>query len=277
MFRIILSHGTAILPLTLMAGRFSPLDGLNTQKLGGTIMTSITNKQMVRPAAGFAVLVLCVSLFSAPVLAQPGFRPPGPPFGGRPYGPPPPPHHHGHSDFDKTLAVIGTVGAIAAIASPRNNSYYYRSYPYPYSYHSPTVVVRSYPSPVIVEKQVIVEKPVVVERQVPVVIGAEGSYSPKLGASFRIENMQIPGYKFTAARLTSDPLPNSPLYNLGLRKGDVITRLDESPADTLAELERHDKNTSIRYIKTGTTKVLLANVYVPAHGNTLDTDTYYAP
>jgi hypothetical protein len=274
-----MSHRGDVLPLTLMMGNHIPLEGLNTKTLGGTIMNSIINKKMTKPVAVWIVLALCVSMFSAPAMAQRvAVHPPGPGYGGRPYGPPPP-YYRRPSDFDRTLAVVGTVGAIAAVASARNNHYYYRQPTVVVAAPRPTVVVRTQPSPIIVErpvvveKQVIVEKPVVVERQVSVVVGAEDSYSPKLGASFRIENMQIPGYKFTAARLTSDPQPNSPLHGIGLRKGDVITRLNDSPADTLAELERHDNNTLIRYIKTGTTKVLLANVFIPAHGG----EIYHAP
>jgi len=234
-------------------------------------MKSMMNRKMTRLAAGLLVLVLCISMLSAPALAQPPRRPGGYP-GGR-YYPPPPPYRRA-SDFDKTLAVIGTVGAIAAVANARNNRYYnyYNRPPY---YRQPAVVVA--PSrPVVIEKPVIVEQPVIVERQVPVVVGSDGAYSPTLKASFHIENMRIPGYRFTGARLISDPAPDSPLNSIGLRKGDVITRLDSRPADTLEELERHDKNTQIRYIKTGTTKVLLANVYIPAGGEGHN-ETYYAP
>ena len=232
-------------------------------------MKNITNKNLTRPITVVLVLALCFAAISAPALAQPPYRP----GGGRPYGPPPPPRR-GPSDFDKALAIVGTVGAIAAIANSRNNSYYY--------YRRPSVVVTSprpvvVERPIVVEKQVVVERPVVVERQVPVPVNQEGTYSPKLGASFRIENMQIPGYKFTAARLMSDPLEGSPLHGLGLRKGDVITRLNDKPADTLTELERHERNISIRYIKTGTTKVLLANIYIPTDTEVFNSDTYNAP
>lgn len=243
-------------------------------------MKSIMNRKMTRAAAGVLALALCTSTVSSPALAQPPRRP-VPSYGGRPYSPPPPPHRHGPSDLDKTLAIIGTVGAVAAIASSKNNSYYYRSpyypYSYPYSYRQPAIVVAPSRPTVVVEKQVVVEKPVVVERQVPVVIDSDGTYSPTLGAAFRIEKIQIPGYQFTAARLMSDPSQNSPLDRVGLRKGDVVTRLDDSPANTLAELERHGGNTSIRYIKTGTTKVLLANIYIPPNTGTFDSDVYYAP
>ncbi|GHT17958.1 hypothetical protein FACS1894189_4880 [Planctomycetales bacterium] len=197
----------------------------------------------------------------------------GPPPG-RGFGPPPPPHHrHGPSDFDKALGVIGAVGAISAIANGYSPYGYYRRQP-------DIIVVPSRPSTVVVEKQVVVEKPVVIEK--PVYIDssgtAGGSYSPKLGASFRIEKMQIPGYKFTAARLTSDPVEGSPLNKVGLRKGDVITRLDDSAVDSLGELESHEKNTLMRYIKTGTTKVQLAQIYVPVDSEVVPgEDTYNAP
>ena len=242
-------------------------------------MKNIVNRKMVRPAAAFLVAVLCISVFSAPALAQMVVRRPGPPGGFRPYGPPPLPPPRRASDLDKALAVVGTVGAIAAIANARNN-YYYRqptvvvAPPRPVVVSSPPVVVER---PVVVEKQVIIEKPVVVERQVPIVVGNEGSYSPKLGALFRVENMEIPGYRFTAARLMSDPAEGSPLRDMGLRKGDVITRLNDSPASTLAELDQHTGNIAVRYIKTGTTKVRLANIYIPRDTEVFNDGTYNAP
>jgi hypothetical protein len=250
-------------------------------------MKSLTNKKLNRPVTCFLVLALCLSMFSAPAQAQPFYRP-GVPIG-RPYGypPPPPVYYRGPNDFDKTLAIIGTVGAVAAIASgSRYNYNYYRYQPYPVvvAQPRPTVVVApSRPTlvvekPVVVEKQVIVERPVVIERQVPVQVNTVETYSPKLGASFRIEKMQIPGYKFTAARLTSDPVQSSPLSKIGLRAGDVVTRLNDSPVETLAELDRHERNTLIRYIKTGTTKVLLANIYIPTNAEVMSSsEIYYAP
>ncbi len=217
------------------------------------------------------LLVLSMILASvAPALAQPGRRPPGPP------GPPPGHHHHGPSDLDKTLRVIGAVGAVAAAA----NGYS------PYSYYrrpQPVVVVPQPRPTVIVERPVVVERPVIVEREVVVERKPEllptDHYSPKLGATFVIQNMKIPGYVFKAARLTSNPLQGSPLYDLGLVKGDVITRLDNSPVDNLDELDRHEKNTQIRYIKTGTTKVQLARVYIPtdAELNSVEEEMIYAP
>lgn len=244
-------------------------------------MTNIRNKHAIRLAVALLVAALCISIFSAPALAQVVVRRPGPPGGFRPYIPPYPPPHRHPSDFDKALAIVGTVGTIAAIANSRNNNYYYRQPTVIVTPPRPAVVVTRPPvvveRPVVVEKQIVIEKPVVVERQVPVVVGNEGSYSPKLGAHFRIENMEIPGYRFTAARLTSDPGEGSPLRDMGLRKGDVITRLDDSPASTLATLEQFSGNIAMRYIKTGTTKVLLANIYIPKDTEGFNSGTYHAP
>ncbi|MDR1925053.1 MAG: hypothetical protein LBQ66_11840 [Planctomycetaceae bacterium] len=195
---------------------------------------------------------------------------------------PPPRHdyHHRHNDFDRTVRVLGAVGSIVAAA----NGYT----PYDYYHRRPVVVVPSQPvlvtqpvSPVVVEKQVIVE------RQVPVVVSNTTTqptlttdyFSPKLGATFVVQNMQIPGYTFKAARLTSDPLPGSPLIPLGLAKGDVITRLDNESVDSVAVLEKHEANTVIRYIKTGTVKVLLGKIYIPKSTDAViaEPEKVYAP
>ncbi|MDR1140736.1 MAG: hypothetical protein LBL62_03520 [Planctomycetaceae bacterium] len=225
----------------------------------------------IRWITGVLVFVVFSALSVLPAIAQPG----------RFHGPPPPPHHHHHgpSDFDKTLGVIGAVGAVAAIA----NGYS----PYGYYRHSPTVVVvPPRQSTVIAERPFVIEKPVVVERQViiekpvsTIPVRSSDYYSPKLGAMFIIQNMKIPGFAFTAARLTSDPIEGSPLNAIGLRRGDVVTRLDNDLTDSLEELERHEKDTIVRYIKTGTTKVQLARIYIPTTKelNPKEEDTFYAP
>ena len=241
---------------------------IDADHLGDIIMKSLS----IRWIAGS--LILAFTAFSVtPVTAQPG-RGPRPSFG-RPV-PPPPPHHHHHrgpSDFDKALGVIGAVGAVAAIA----NGYT----PYGYYRHSrPVVVVPQQPSTVIVERPVVVEKEVIVEKPVYATPSLPNDYySPKLGATFKIQNMQIPGYKFTAARLTSDPLEGSPLADIGLVKGDVITRLDDDTVNRLEVLERHEKATLVRYIKTGTTKVKLGRIYIPTDEDLtpVESETYYAP
>jgi len=198
------------------------------------------------------------------------------------------------TDFEKAMTVIGTVGVVAAIA--RNSPYsYYRYYHYP---HSPVVVVNQPPTVVVEQVPVLVETPVIIEREVvvekPVYIETPGSaaispdstvqyvdppleedmlpmlqlepgegFSPKLGGIFRIENMEIPGYRFSAAKLTSDPLEGSPLYELGLRKGDVVTRIGGTHIDAFDVLDQHEKEVEIRYIKADTERVLLAKVYIP--------------
>jgi hypothetical protein len=221
----------------------------------------------------FLLVAVMATVFVLPVSAQPGRggpRPYGPPP--RPYGPPP--RHH--DDFGKVLGVIGAVGIAAAFANGYSPYRYYR-------YERPVVVVPQQPTvvverqqPVVIEKQVVVEKPVYIEKTTPA--ATEEYYSPKLGATFKIEKMQIPGYKFTAARLMSDPVEGSPLSQLGLKKRDAITRLDDETVDSLSVLERHEKNTVVRYIKTGTVKVQLGKMYIPTDSEmTANDEEYFAP
>lgn len=90
-----------------------------------------------------------------------------------------------------------------------------------------------------------------------------GSYSPSLGAEFRVETFNLPAFgQFTGVRLVSVPSFDSPLRNLGLQPGDVITRMDGVRTDNLAELENHYSWTQIRYIKTGTQTVRIANIFI---------------
>ena len=108
-------------------------------------------------------------------------------------------------------------------------------------------------------------------------VGFNDTFSPKMGAFFRIELMQIPGYCFMAALLTSDPLPGSPLHVAGLQEGDIITRLGGTPVDTFDVLERHERDVEMRYIKAGTTRVLLTNIYVPTDEELWGDEVYLAP
>ncbi|MDR1480490.1 MAG: hypothetical protein LBJ00_16280 [Planctomycetaceae bacterium] len=236
-----------------------------------------------------AVLMGAFLLFNSTALAQISIRVGGhhgggfqhhPPYYGHGYG-----HGHHHNDFDRTVHVLGAVGSIVAAA----NGYS----PYDYYPRRPVVVVPPQPvvvtqplSPMIVERPVVVEKKVIVERQVPVILPSNASqstandyYSSRLGATFLIQNMQIPGYTFKAARLTSDPVASSPLNAIGLTKGDVITRLDNESVDSVDVLDKHGASTVIRYIKTGTTKVLLGKIYIdqiPEVPN-VDSERVYAP
>ena len=217
----------------------------------------------MRPLAGLLVAALCISTFTGTAMAQRTVvRHPSPVIV----------QHHHHpglyhhwgpyhwpyrrpNDFDRTIAALGTVAAIANARRPQ------------VIYQQPAVVVAPSQPTVIVTQP----NPVVVQRP-PVVVAQQGTFSPTLGAWFRIENMQIPGHRFTAARLTSDPLPDSPLNRLGLRHGDVITRLNDIPANSLRELERPRGHTTVRYIKTGTVQVLLGNTFIPTNR-----DVYLAP
>jgi hypothetical protein len=90
-----------------------------------------------------------------------------------------------------------------------------------------------------------------------------GYYAWRLGAEFEIQTMQIPGYVFRAARIVSEPEFGSPLNQLGLQIGDVITRLDGIPVTNYTELDRHAHRTVIRYIKAGTTLPRNGVVYIP--------------
>ena len=81
-------------------------------------------------------------------------------------------------------------------------------------------------------------------------------FSPRLGARFAIHTVQIPGFSpFRAARLVSRPEQGSPLAQLGLRQGDVITRLDGIPASNLQQLEQHILDTTVRFVRAGSQAV----------------------
>jgi hypothetical protein len=98
-------------------------------------------------------------------------------------------------------------------------------------------------------------------QKLKMVIG--GSYSPALGAEFRVENFFLPAFgQFTGVRLVSAPEWNSPLRMLGLQAGDVITRLDGIRVDNLAQLENHYSWTEVRYIKTGTQTVRIGKIFI---------------
>jgi len=170
-------------------------------------------------------------------------------------------------------------------------------------------------TPVVVEREVIVEKPVYIEtpaaavdnfqqpvenfnpavphdptvqyidppveadhEMLPIQLDINEAFSPKLGGIFRMEFIQIPDYCFMAAQLTSDPLEGSPLHALGLQEGDVITRLGGTPVNEFDVLEQHEQEVEVRYIKAGTERVLLANVYIPTDAELWgDEEPYLAP
>ncbi len=88
-------------------------------------------------------------------------------------------------------------------------------------------------------------------------------FSPRLGARFCMQDIKVPGFgKIRAARITSRPEPGSPLSQLGLRSGDVITRLDGTPVTRTEELERHIIETDVRYIKSGGKTAREGQIYI---------------
>lgn len=90
-----------------------------------------------------------------------------------------------------------------------------------------------------------------------------GSYSQALGAEFRVETFNLPAFgQFIGVRLVSAPNWNSPLRNLGLQAGDVITRLDGVRVTNLTELENHYSWTEVRYIKTGSQTVRISSIFI---------------
>jgi hypothetical protein len=91
-------------------------------------------------------------------------------------------------------------------------------------------------------------------------------FSPRLGARFLIQPMFLPQFgQFFGARLVSLPEPGSPLLQLGLSEGDVITRLDGLPVRDTWELERHVFETSVRFIRDGEQVVRRGTMYICPH------------
>ncbi|QDT67513.1 hypothetical protein MalM25_04120 [Planctomycetes bacterium MalM25] len=90
--------------------------------------------------------------------------------------------------------------------------------------------------------------------------------SNRLKAEFTLQWMQIPNFSFWGARITSMD-QDSPLRQIGLQLGDVVTRLDGTRVSTgkwwdqsrgvwaLPQMERHFGRTQIRNIRSGTTLV----------------------
>lgn len=95
--------------------------------------------------------------------------------------------------------------------------------------------------------------------------------SQRWRASFHLEEtLQLPqfqGLTFAGARIVRID-EDSPLIQMGLKVGDVITRLDGTKIDTgrwpnqqgcywmLPQFERHYGLTKVRYIRSGTTQVV---------------------
>ena len=90
-------------------------------------------------------------------------------------------------------------------------------------------------------------------------------FSSRLGARFEVQSIQIGAFSpVWAARIVSEPQPGSPLQQLGLRIGDVITRLDGIPVTHTAELDRHVYDTQVRFIRAGSQYVEEGTMFVDA-------------
>jgi hypothetical protein len=88
-------------------------------------------------------------------------------------------------------------------------------------------------------------------------------FSPRLGARFLIEQLSLPQFGlFWGARIVSEPAANSPLRQLGLGAGDVITRLDGLPLTSTLELERHILETGVRFLRAGEQHVCQGTMFV---------------
>lgn len=84
-----------------------------------------------------------------------------------------------------------------------------------------------------------------------------GVWCSKLGAMIAIERVYLPRFgHFTAARILSEPVWGSPLRQIGLRTGDVITRIDNHRVTDLRDLESHHGHTHLRFFKANSDIIL---------------------
>ena len=108
-----------------------------------------------------------------------------------------------------------------------------------------------------------------IQAQVAAPAPIAGYYSQKLKCTFNLEQISLQQYgTFTAVRIASQPDQYSPLRTIGLTLGDVVTRLDGTPITNYAELDRHNGQTYVRFIKQGTQQVqeLMVNLDPPGGG-----------
>ena len=131
------------------------------------------------------------------------------------------------------------------------------------------------------QQETLVNPPQVGVQQVIVDPGYGGQpvlafFSRRLGARFEIQTIQIGNFApVSAARIVSVPQHGSPLSQLGLEIGDVVTRLDGNPVNNEAELERHVYDTVVRFVKAGSDHVQQATMFVD--GNRFFQETFYPP
>ncbi len=123
-------------------------------------------------------------------------------------------------------------------------------------------------------------------RRVPVV--TQGYRSPTLQGTFRAERMYITPngnyIEFIGARILSLD-PRSPLLALGVRVGDVVTRLDgieiwqgaynRNGVWRLPEMENHFGSTDVRYILHGQSRVRVGQIILDSNDH--DGDGGFSP
>lgn len=91
----------------------------------------------------------------------------------------------------------------------------------------------------------------------------QGYFSSRLGARFQIDTYFLPGFgHYRGAKLTTMPVPGSPLAQANLQLGDVITRLDGIPVQNNRSLENHHLDTNVRFVKAGSHRVGRASIWI---------------
>jgi len=97
-------------------------------------------------------------------------------------------------------------------------------------------------------------------------INVQAYYSDSLRAWFVVRRFRRGNVEFPGARLVSDPEYASPLEVIPIRRGDIITRLDDIRVRTVWELERHYAETSVRWVQRNTGNVRIGMIYINASG-----------
>lgn len=88
-------------------------------------------------------------------------------------------------------------------------------------------------------------------------------YSNALRASVIVRSfVRFGNQRFYGAVLASNPDFGSPLRDIGLRQGDIITRLDGIPVQDYQELENHYAETTVRYLRGVNGPIYNGTIYI---------------
>lgn len=91
--------------------------------------------------------------------------------------------------------------------------------------------------------------------QAPAPNPADAYYSWRMQAHFVIQTIDLTPYGWAGyrpvAQLVAPPSPYSPIARLGLRPGDMITRIDDVPISTYADLDSHYTLTKLTFLRQG--------------------------